>query len=75
MKADDIRDQFKKLDINEKLVLIEELWDDIATSNESIPLNEWQQQELNKRLDAYRNGELKQFDTNMVHESLRNKYK
>ena len=75
MRADDIRDEFKKLELNEKLVLIEALWDDIAASNDSIPLQEWQRQELDKRLDAYHQGKLKQFDTDMIHESLRNKYK
>ena len=75
MRTDDIREKFKHLDLSEKLLLAEELWDDIAASNDSIPLQEWQQQELDKRLQAYRNGETKQFDTNMIHENLKNKYK
>lgn len=35
----------------EKLELIERLWDDLASTQESIPLSEWQREELDRRLD------------------------
>ncbi|MGE0760687.1 MAG: addiction module protein [Pirellulaceae bacterium] len=33
----------------EKLQLVEDLWDDLAASPESIPVHEWQKQELAAR--------------------------
>jgi putative addiction module component (TIGR02574 family) len=33
----------------EKLQLVEDLWDDIAASPDSIPIHEWQKQELERR--------------------------
>lgn len=75
MKPDEIKDEIKKLDVKQKLTLVEDLWDDIAASNEAIPLYDWQKQELDKRLEAYENGKLKTFDGDSVHESLRDKYR
>ncbi len=33
----------------EKLQLVEDLWDDLATVPEAIPVHEWQKQELARR--------------------------
>jgi len=33
----------------EKLQLVEDLWDDLATSPEVVPVHEWQKQELARR--------------------------
>lgn len=33
----------------EKLQLVEDLWDDLATSPSEIPVHEWQKQELARR--------------------------
>ncbi len=33
----------------EKLQLVEDLWDDIATSPDAVPVHEWQKDELDKR--------------------------
>lgn len=68
-------DEIKKLDVEQKLTLVEDLRDDMAASNETIPLYDWQKEELDKRLEAYENGELKTFDSVSVHESLRQKYR
>lgn len=37
------------LTIDEKLQLIEELWDDVCSNPEAIPLPDWQKEELLKR--------------------------
>jgi putative addiction module component (TIGR02574 family) len=34
---------------SEKLQLVEDLWDDLATTPEAIPLHDWQKQELARR--------------------------
>ncbi|MBN2091620.1 addiction module protein [candidate division KSB1 bacterium] len=33
----------------EKLQLVEDLWDDLAATPESVPIPEWQKQELTRR--------------------------
>lgn len=33
----------------EKLELVEDLWDDLATTPEAVPVHEWQKQELARR--------------------------
>ncbi|MFA6240946.1 MAG: addiction module protein [Candidatus Hydrogenedentales bacterium] len=33
----------------EKLQLVEDLWDDLASSPEEVPIHEWQKQELDRR--------------------------
>ncbi len=46
-------EEIKKLSISEKILIVEEIWDDIANSNNYPELSENQQVELNKRIDAY----------------------
>jgi putative addiction module component (TIGR02574 family) len=48
-------DQLRKLPIAEKLRIVEELWDDIAASDESLILRDWHIAEAQRRdteLDA-----------------------
>ena len=33
----------------EKLQLVQDLWDDLATNPDAIPVHDWQKQELNRR--------------------------
>jgi putative addiction module component (TIGR02574 family) len=41
------------LSIAEKLLLVEELWDNIASTPEAIPVTDWQKEELAKRKAEY----------------------
>ena len=41
--------QLGDLSLSEKLLLVEDLWDDIAASPESLPIHPWQQEELARR--------------------------
>ena len=34
---------------SEKLQLVEDLWDDLATAPEAVPVHDWQKQELARR--------------------------
>jgi putative addiction module component (TIGR02574 family) len=45
---------FGDLTVEEKLQLIEELWDSVADDPQAMPLTEAQAEELDRRLDAYR---------------------
>ena len=44
----------KDLPIAEKVRLVEDLWDSIASNQESLPLTPEQKEELDKRLAAYK---------------------
>jgi len=34
---------------SEKLQLVEDLWDDLASSSDDVPVHDWQKQELDRR--------------------------
>jgi putative addiction module component (TIGR02574 family) len=42
-----------ELSISERIQLVEDLWDSIATVPEAVSLSEAQKEELDRRLDAY----------------------
>lgn len=37
------------LSLSEKLQLVEDLWDDIASTPEAVPVHDWQKKELERR--------------------------
>ena len=74
MQTEKLRIEIDKLEISEKLTLVEDVWNDIAKSNQNLPLPEWQKIELNKRLSAYDQGDVKTRDHHQVHDALRIKY-
>ena len=75
MKADQIRSEIENLELSEKLLLVEEIWDSIAASNSELPMPDWQKKELEKRYNEYKEGKLKLHDWRSVHEDLRKRYK
>mgnify|MGYP000081235555 CR=1 FL=1 len=44
-----LRNKINKLSVSEKILLVEELWDDIARKNETFELSQSQKSELEKR--------------------------
>ncbi len=46
-------DEIKKLSVSEKILIVEEIWDNILKNDEYPELTEAQQAELNKRIDDY----------------------
>ena len=46
-------DDIRKLSVAERIQLVEDIWDTIATSPGDVPLTEPQRQELDRRLDEY----------------------
>lgn len=75
MSVNELIKQIDKLDLSEKLILVEDIWDSIARSNSVLPLYEWQKNELDKRYQEYKNGDQKLHDWDKVHEDIRKKYK
>lgn len=43
----------RNLPVDERIRLVEDLWDSIASDRSKLPLTSDQQMELDKRLDAY----------------------
>jgi putative addiction module component (TIGR02574 family) len=43
-----------RLSVAERILLVEELWDSIADEAEQLPLTEAQEQDLQRRLAAYK---------------------
>jgi len=75
MRPDQIKDEISGLELSEKLLLVEDIWDSIAVSNSEIPMLDWQKQELDRRYNEYREGRLELHDWKSVHEEFRDKYK
>ena len=75
MRPEEIKDEINKLELSEKLLLVEDIWDSIAVNNSELPMPEWQKKELDKRYKDYNEGKLDLYDWKVVHEELREKYK
>ncbi|MEJ2635283.1 MAG: addiction module protein [Calditrichia bacterium] len=75
MKPDEIMKEIDKLDLPEKLILVEDIWDSIARSNSELPLPEWQKAELDKRYEEYKSGKMILHDWKHVHNEIRKKNK
>ncbi len=45
--------KLRELPLEERIRLVEDLWDSIASDQNALPLTPEQQAELDKRLDAY----------------------
>jgi len=46
--------QIHDLPLEERLKLVEDIWDSIAAEQEALPLTQEQRRELDRRLDRYR---------------------
>lgn len=75
MKTEEIKLEINRLELSEKLLLVEDLWDSIAASNSEITMREWQKDELNRRHKEYKQGKLELLDWKAAHKELRDKYK
>ena len=53
--ADDLR----TLSIDERMQLVEDIWDSIAADQAALPLTDEQRVELDRRLDAYETDNIK----------------
>lgn len=75
MRPEEIKEQIRGLELSEKLLLVEDIWDSIAAGNSDIPLPEWQKRELDRRYKEFKAGALELHDWESVHAGLREKYK
>ena len=75
MRPEEIKVEIDRLELSEKLLLVEDVWDSIAAGNSELPLPEWQKKELSKRYQEYKKGAIELHDWKATHEELRGKYK
>ena len=62
MKPNEIVKEVEKLELSEKLILVEDIRDSIAKHNAVLPMPEWQKSELKKRYSEYNKMELVDYD-------------
>ncbi len=75
MSKVEVLKNIEKLDLSEKLILVEDIWDSIARSNSELPLPEWQKIELDKRYEEFKEGKTGLHEWKKVHNELREKHK
>jgi putative addiction module component (TIGR02574 family) len=75
MTIDQLKSEIFKLNLADKLLLVEDVWDSIADDSESLPMPEWHRRELERRSEAYRKGEIMLQDSEDVHQAIREKYR
>ena len=75
MQLEKIRDEINRLDLTDKLRLLDDIWDSIASSKSELPIPEWQKLELEKRYQEYKSGQQVLHNWEAVHEEIQNKYK
>jgi putative addiction module component (TIGR02574 family) len=46
-------DEIRRLSVSERIQLVEDIWDTIATSHEEVPLTDAQRVELDRRLEEH----------------------
>jgi putative addiction module component (TIGR02574 family) len=59
------------LSFDEKLQLVQDLWDHLAATPESIPMPEWHKEELDRRLAEVENNSAKLLNWDEVKASIR----
>jgi len=63
-----------ELDPSEKLQLVEDLWDDLAAAPESVPVHDWQKQELARRKSNLLKNEASALSWDDVKRNVRARY-
>ncbi len=73
MKPEQIILEVERLDLSEKIMLVEDIWDSIAESNSELPMPKWQKEELDIRYEAYQKGDLSLHSWEDINNSIRKK--
>lgn len=53
MTEADLRSAIRRLGIEDRIRLVEDVWDEIASTPEAVPIPDWQKEELARRRDEY----------------------
>jgi putative addiction module component (TIGR02574 family) len=71
---DDKTDSVFDLSPSEKLQLVEDLWDDLASTPEDIPLHQWQREELDRRKSNLAGNPASGLSWEQVKQKVRSRY-
>ena len=72
MNTDTIFSEIQKLSTAQKILLLEQAWDDVSQSAGEIPIPEWQKKALDKRLEEhYANPNENNLSSNEIFTQLR----
>ncbi len=71
MNQEEILAQISKLPLAEKLAIHQNIWTEITKENKTLPMDEWQKKELDKRYKLYQQDKMKCHNWQDVHKSLR----
>jgi len=63
-----------ELSLSEKLQLVEDLWDDIASTPEAVPVHEWQKEELARRKQNLQNRPASALSWQEIQRRVRSRY-
>ncbi len=74
MEPNEILAEIDKLELSEKIILVEDVWDRIAKANSKLPMPEWQKTELNKRMDEFNKQAPELEDWKSVHQKIRSEF-
>jgi len=66
----DISKEVAQLEMSEKFLLVEEIWDSIALNNPKLPISSQQKQELDQSYVSYQTGKESLKDWQAVHAQL-----
>ncbi len=75
MSLEEIKREINRLAPSEKLGIVEDIWNQIAKDNDSIPIYDWQKRELDIRYNELQKGKLERHDWKIVHNNIREQYK
>lgn len=53
MNNSTIQDEIEQLDVAERILLAEEIWNSVAAEQERVPITNAQKNELERRINAY----------------------
>jgi putative addiction module component (TIGR02574 family) len=59
---------------SEKLQLVQDLWDDLASTSQDVPIHDWQKQELARRKANLTNNPSSGLSWDEVQRSVRSRY-
>ena len=71
MKPSEIIKEVSRMELSDKLLLVEDIWDSIALSHSVLPLPEWQKHELDRRYGEYKEGKLDLYEWKKLHSMVR----
>ncbi len=74
MEPNDILAEINKLELSEKIILVEDIWDLIAKANSKLPMPEWQKIELEKRKNEFQEEAHELKDWKEVHQKVRSEF-